>query len=296
MPPTKPKKSKAKSKGTIDPCPKARPFVKWAGGKRQLLLSILHRLPRSIDRYYEPFVGGGAVFFALNSENRFQQAILGDRNAELMTAYATLSDPLWVESVIARLKTYQYDAEFYDALRKLNPADLTEVEATSRFIYLNRTGFNGLYRVNRKGSFNVPLGRYSNPTICDETNLRLISKALHQDRVRCLCTDFEAQVRTAQPGDVVYFDPPYIPLSVTSNFTEYQPGGFGLTEHTRLAACFRRLADKGVGVLLSNSNTPIVQELYAGFQIDIVSAKRAINSKGGRRGPVTEVLVQANLR
>lgn len=246
--------------------------------------------------YFEPFVGGGAVFFILDSEDAFDRAVIGDCNAELMTAYATLSDPTWVEEVITLLQTYPYEVEFYEEMRKQSPSGLSNVEQTARFIYLNRTGFNGLYRVNRKGTFNVPFGRYTNPTICDDANLRQVSRALRQDRVTCLCLDFEKQVESAQAGDVVYFDPPYVPLSPTASFTEYQPGGFGLKEQERLAKCFRRLADKGVRLLLSNSDTAIVHELYAGFQIDKVSAKRNINSKGDRRGPVSEVLVQANLR
>lgn len=246
--------------------------------------------------YYEPFVGGGAVFFVLDSEDAFDRAVIGDCNAELMTTYATLSDPEWVEEVISLLRTYRYEPEFYEMMRKRTPSDLTNIEQAARFIYLNRTGFNGLYRVNKKGTFNVPFGRYTNPTICDEPNLRQVSGALRQNRVKVLCTDFEKLVEGAQEGDVVYFDPPYVPLSLTASFTEYQPGGFGLNEQRRLASLVRRLADRGVGVLLSNSDTPVVHELYEGFKIDIVTAKRAINSKGDRRGPVTEVLVQANLK
>jgi DNA adenine methylase len=252
--------------------------------------------------YFEPFVGGGAVFFVLDAEDAFDSALLGDMNQELIYTYRGLSDPQVLEEVITLLKSYPYEAEFYEQMRKkvvpmdCPPTKLQTAEAAARFIYLNRTGFNGLYRVNRKGQFNVPFGRYSNPTICDEPNLRQVSGALRQDRVSTMHADFESQVASAAKGDVVYFDPPYHPRSDTSNFTEYQAGGFGIEAQTRLATCFRRLAEKGVGVLLSNSDTPEIHKLFAGFQIDIIQARRSINSNAERRGPVTEVLVQANLR
>lgn len=275
---------------------RAQPFIKWAGGKRQLLPAILSRMPSGMGTYYEPFIGGGAVFFVLDAEDAFDQAIIGDCNPELINAYSTLSDLTQLETVITLLKGYPYDRTFYEEMRKKKPADLTAAERAARFIYLNRTGFNGLYRVNKKGEFNVPFGKYTNPTICDEANLRQVSGALRQDRVTCRIGDFEAQVVSAKAGDMVYFDPPYMPLSITSSFTEYMAGGFTLTDQERLARCFKVLADRGVGVLLSNSDTPKVRELYAGFQQDVVSAKRSINAKADRRGPVSELLIHANLR
>lgn len=249
-----------------------------------------------MNTYYEPFLGGGAVFFVLDSEDAFEKAVIGDYNSELMATYAALAEPALLEETISLLKGYPYERSFYEELRKKLPKDLSPGELAARFIYLNRVGFNGLYRVNKRGIFNVPFGRYTNPTICDEENLRQVSGALRQDRVTCLNTDFEKQVETAQKGDVVYFDPPYMPLSITANFTEYMAGGFTLKDQERLAACFRRLAERGVGVLLSNSDTPKVHELYAEFQRDAVQAKRAINSKADRRGPVSELLIHANLR
>lgn len=246
--------------------------------------------------YYEPFLGGGAVFYTLDAEDAFDRAVVNDMNSELISAYRTLSDPALLESVIEHLKRYPYEKGFYDDMRKQLVVDLNEVQVCARFIYLNHTGFNGLYRVNKKGEFNVPFGAYTNPTICDEENLREVSGALRQDRVTCLSTDFESVVADAQAGDVVYFDPPYLPTSPTASFTEYLAGGFHLPDQKRLAACFKRLADRGVGVLLSNSNVPLVHELYEGFQIDTVNARRSINSKAELRGPVSEVLVHANLR
>lgn len=273
---------------------RAQPFIKWAGGKRQILPAILQRLPEEIATYYEPFLGGGAVFFALDAEDAFDRAVVGDNNPELMNTYSTLSKAAELEEVISLLKGYPYEVEFFNSMRKKHPKDLSQVERAARFLYLNKTCFNGLYRVNKAGLFNVPFGKYTNPNICDEGNLREAHSAL-QRRVSFSQLDFEEQVAGAVSGDTVYFDPPYMPLSETANFTEYMAGGFDLPEHQRLAACFRGLAERGVKVLLSNSDTPEVRALYVGFQIDTVSAKRNINSDGDKRGFVSEVLVMANL-
>lgn len=269
-----------------------QPFVKWAGGKRQLLPAILNRLPSQMATYFEPFVGGGAVLFALAREGCFDYAVVNDLNEELIQTYRTLSTRR-VEEVISLLQTYPYDETFYYEMRARKPADLSEIEKAARFIYLNRTGFNGLYRVNKEGQFNVPFGKYTDPLICDDRNLRLVQEGLRT--VSFECEDFESSVESARPGDVVYFDPPYIPMSDTSNFTEYTDKGFGIADQKRLAATFRRLAERGVRMLLSNADTPLAHELYAGFPIEIVEARRSINSKGEKRGSVREVLVSANL-
>lgn len=274
---------------------KAKPFIKWAGGKRQLLPEILSRLPATMNTYFEPFVGGGAVFYALHAKGSFLHAVINDLNSELITTYRTLSDPILLDEVVTLLKGYPYEKEFYDDLRTQLPVDLSDSQVCARFIYLNHVGFNGLYRVNKRGAFNVPFGTFVNPKICDEENLRLVSEALRLTKVTCTNIDFEKAVESAQEGDVVYFDPPYLPVSPTAKFTEYLAGGFGLQEHERLAACVRTLAGKGVKVLLSNSDTATTRRLYEGFAIDTVSARRAINSKGDARGPVSEVLIKANL-
>lgn len=271
-----------------------QPFVKWAGGKRQLLPAILSRLPTDIRTFYEPFVGGGAVFFALAREGAFDQARVNDLNEDLIQAYRTLADANGLVSVIALLKTYPYDRTFFEDIRRRVPRELSDAERTARFIYLNRAGFNGLYRVNRKGEFNVPFGKYTNPTICDESNLKAVHECLQQ-KVSFHLQDFEPFVESAQEGDAVYFDPPYLPVSDTANFTEYTEEGFGITEHRRLAATFRRLAERGVAVLLSNSDMPQIRALFEGFRIDTVAARRNINSDGDKRGPVSELLVGANL-
>lgn len=268
----------------------AYPFVKWAGGKRQLLAAILGHLPSSIKTYYEPFVGGGAVFFHLSREGAYDRAVLSDTNPDLANVYRVLSHPEKTDAIIDLLSTYIYDREFYLEIRAKVPSDLTDVEAAARMLYLNRVGFNGLYRVNKKGLFNVPFGRYTNPTICNEANLREVSKVL--SGVTFTQADFELACQAAQPGDVVYLDPPYLPLSATSAFTEYTAGGFGVQEHHRLARQFAELADRGVFALLSNSDCPLVWDMYSKFPVYQVPAKRSINSKGTSRGHVGELLIR----
>jgi len=262
----------------------ARPFVKWAGGKTGLLGEILPRLPAKINTYYEPFVGGGAVFFALAAEGRFKKAVLGDDNVELIETYHSIKED--TDGLVRRLKAHaiKHSEVYFYKIRADRGSHLA-----ARFIYLNKTGFNGLYRVNRKGLFNVPFGRYSNPTICDEENLRAASAVLQG--VGLLPGDFERSTMRAMRGDTVYFDPPYVPLSDTAAFTAYTKGGFGAGAQERLRDVARKLADRGVHVLLSNSDTPEVRKLYKGFKLVKVEARRAINSKGGKRGPVGELLI-----
>jgi DNA adenine methylase len=277
----------------------AHPFLKYAGGKTALLSEILPRLPKKIKTYYEPFVGGGAVFFALAAEERFKEAIISDSNSELVSTYATLWTP-WVEEVIDRLKWHakkHSEAHYYEVRGLDIRAGRHSVERAARMIYLNRTCFNGLYRVNKGGRFNVPFGRYANPTICDEENLRAVAK-LFNERVRAdkmkvgiATSDFENAIVFARRGDAVYFDPPYVPASATANFTAYSKDGFGPLDQMRLCRVATKLARKGVHVLLSNSDTPFVRKLYKGFKIERVEAPRRINSKGGKRGNVGELLI-----
>lgn len=265
----------------------ARPFLKWVGGKTQLFSRISELLPKTIKTYYEPFVGGGAVFWNLAAQGRFERAVLSDFNEELVTTYKAIqSNP---EELIAELKKYQYEKAFFEEMRKKKLSSLEYINVAARMIYLNKTCFNGLYRVNKKGGFNSPFGRYTNPTICDEENLRACHKVLQSTKL--WCRSFEAVALDAEPGDTVYFDPPYIPLSKTANFTSYQAGGFGLKEQENLARVFRGLAESGVHVVLSNSDTPTTREIYAGWEIHTVPAKRNINSKATSRGVVNEVLV-----
>jgi DNA adenine methylase len=260
-----------------------RPFLKWAGGKGQLLGELRALVPALRGRYFEPFLGGGALFFDLLPK----KGVLSDVNAEIVGCYATVRDH--VGELVRALKRHHYDAEHYYAVRNADPTELSPVERAARTIFLNKTGFNGLYRVNRSGKFNVPFGRYAKPLICDEKNLRACSAALA--KVELVVSDFEQAALRAKKGDFVYFDPPYVPLSRTATFTAYAPGGFGADEQARLANLFDRLARRGVEVLLSNSDVPEIRELYGAYRIEIVKATRAINSKGSRRGPVSEVLV-----
>ncbi len=266
-----------------------RSVLKWAGGKGQLLPDILTRLPDEIATYYEPFVGGGAVFFALAKERRFERAVLADANPDLVEVYRTVKED--VEGLIRALRklAQTHSEEQYYEVRSQKPRSRTARAA--RIVYLNKTGYNGLYRVNRSGEFNVPYGRYAKPNICDEPNLRAAALALAQATIEV--ADFETICRRAKPGDAVYLDPPYVPLSKTANFTAYDRHPFGIDEHRRLAKVFGELAQRGVYALLSNSDTPETRELYARFVIDYIDVKRPINSRADSRGPVSEILVTA---
>jgi len=262
---------------------KARPFLKWVGGKGKLLPQIHRVLPDSFGRYFEPFLGGGALFFELLPKS----AVLADANSELIDCYRAVRDS--VEDVIDALMQHTYDEGHYYRIRALDPSILALPSRAARTIFLNRSGFNGLYRVNRDGIFNVPFGRYTNPTLCDAENLRACAKALKG--IELICGDFATTVSEARSNDLVYFDPPYIPISATSNFTRYSAGAFGPEQHRRLATVFATLAAKDASVVLSNSEAPEVRRLYSAFEIHSVSAPRSVNSDPSKRGNVTEVVV-----
>lgn len=270
----------------------AHSFVKYVGGKRQLLPELLKYTPdirgefyKSCGRYFEPFIGGGALFFKTEPVD----AVLSDTNERLIRTYKGIRDD--VDGVIRLLKTYSYDSEFFYKIRAMEIDKGLDNDVAAWFIYLNKSCFNGLYRVNKKNVFNVPFGRYTNPTICDEMNLRACSKALFG--VKLSSVDFELAVAEAKRGDFVYFDPPYVPLSATSSFTGYTSVGFTLEDQTRLRDVALRLKVRGVHVLLSNSSAPLVRDLYAyGFRIHEVSATRSINSKVEGRGSIKELLIQ----
>ncbi|MGH7271069.1 MAG: DNA adenine methylase [Polyangiaceae bacterium] len=262
-----------------------RPFLKWAGGKGQLLDQIRPLLPESFARYFEPFVGGAALFFALKPA----RAALADVNAELVHCYRAIQKD--VEAVVRALRRHRYDRDHYYRVRAVEPASLDPARRAARTIFLNKAGFNGLYRVNQSGTFNVPFGRYEDPTLCDAVNLRACALALQGAEIRV--RDFEEVTSAARAGDFVYFDPPYVPLSKTAAFTSYSALGFGAGDQERLAKTFRALAQRGVQVMLSNSDTPAVRDLYRGFRIDEVLAARSINSRGAGRGKVGEVIVRS---
>ena len=254
----------------------AKPILKWAGGKTQMLDDLLPKVPSSYGRYIEPFFGGGALFFALRPEN----AIIADSNPELINMYRQVANN--VEDVISYLKKYENTSEMFYQVRSLDWNDLTPAEAAARTVYLNRTCFNGLYRVNRKGQFNVPYGKYVNPKICDEENLHAASKALQNTEI--VCGDYLlALEHYAQPGDFIFLDPPYLPISEYSDFKRYTKEQFYEEDHVELAKMVMRLHEMGCTVVLTNSNHPLVHELYSSFKIDIIQTKRHISCNGNTR-------------
>ena len=286
------------------PARAARPFVKWAGGKRQLLPQLVAASPAEIETYYEPFAGGAALLFALLARlgpGAPRRAVLNDLNAELVTTYRVVRDRL--DALAGRLAVIEAEylaaegedrAQLYYRVRAERPRGAFAVAA--RLIFLNRTCFNGLYRVNRSGRFNVPHGRYQNPRILDQAGLRAASAALQH--VELCSVDFEEACDGAGPGDFVYFDPPFHPLSETSSFTAYTEQDFGWDDQLRLKGLIDRLARRGVAVMLSDSAHPRLERLYrdggytlAGYALEAVDARRAINSKADRRGPVDELLL-----
>lgn len=269
--------------------PVPRPFLKWAGGKTQLADALLERRPARFNVYHEPFVGSGALFFRLFREGLIRHAILSDINAELIDTYIAIRDH--VSEVIRILSEFPYSKEFYYEIRAKDPWTLSLPERAARMIYLNKTGYNGLYRVNRHGQFNVPFGRYKSPKYLDRENLLAVSQALQ--KVEIICASFETVVDRAEPGDWVYFDPPYVPVSSTANFTAYHADGFDLRDQERLHDICIVLTQNDVYVMVSNSETPIVRSLYTSSQffIDEVQANRAINCNGARRGKITELVI-----
>lgn len=251
---------------------------------------ILPRLPGKIRTYYEPFVGGGAVFFALAAERRFRRAVISDKNAELINLYCVVRDRL--PELLSALEPHQAqatDETWFYHVRSWNPESLEPVQRAARILFLNRTCFNGLYRVNRKGEFNVPFGRYKNPKVLDRPRLEAASAALANVEVRC--ADFAEVAMQAGRGDAIYFDPPYVPVSATACFKHYHSESFGDDTQARLVDVYRRCVKRGASAVLSNSDCDTTRELYAGLSVDTVSASRAINSNPERRGAVSELLV-----
>ena len=272
-----------------------KPFVKWAGGKRQLIPILNQNLPESFGTYYEPFLGGGALLFHILTDKNGQKCSISDLNSDLVLAYTTIRDR--IDALITSLKNheknYQKDSEsYYYSIRESNPR--SEIEKTSRLIFLNRTCFNGLYRVNSKGKFNVPLGKYSNPNIVNEENIRAVSHILQSSRTAIKCRDFEAVLRDAKKGDLIYFDPPYQPVSATSNFTSYTTKDFTYDDLIRLAELCLKLDSRGCNVLLSNSDSQEVADIFAKnpWKITRISANRSINSNSKKRTGHFELLIK----
>jgi DNA adenine methylase len=270
----------------------SRPFLKWAGGKTQLLPQIARFYPPrgSVDRYIEPFLGSGAVFFHVKAMVEPRRALLWDNNRELIDAFKAVQQD--VDQVIRLLSQYreQHSKDFFLAMRGKTPSSLAAKAA--RLIYLNKTCFNGLYRVNSRGIFNVPFGRYKNPGIFNEAWLRQAAAQLAGAKIEA--EDFRLLELEVKKHDFIYFDPPYHPRSKTSYFTAYTRDLFGQAEQEKLAALYRALDRKGCLLMLSNSDTPLVRELYKNFDIREVSARRSINSRADRRGPICELVVLNN--
>jgi DNA adenine methylase len=260
------------------------PLIKWAGGKRNLLKVYKKFFPKTFNKYCEPFLGSGAVFFYLQP----QKAVLIDKNEELINFYEVVRDN--PEQLMELISTYPVSKEFFYQIRELNPSKLSKIERAARFLYLNKTAYNGLWRVNSKGKFNVPFGKYKKVKFFDRENFLKASKILKN--VVLLCDDFERVLDFASEGDFVYLDPPYYPLSNTSNFTSYTGEKFSEEDHYRVYKVFKTLADRGCHVMLSNSNAPFIRELFKDFHITEVLAPRFINSKAEGRKPIIELVIR----
>ncbi|MDR2790430.1 MAG: DNA adenine methylase [Campylobacteraceae bacterium] len=281
----------APRKNTFQP----KPFVKWAGGKRGLLNELLKRIPKDFSSYFEPFVGGGALFFEMKKQGLLngKQIYLSDKNKELINAYNVIKK--CPQKLLNELLIFskEHSKEFYYYVRGLDKNTdferFSDEYRAARFIYLNKTCFNGLYRVNQKGFFNVPAGSYKNPQICSEELIFNAHEALQNANILCGC--YTKISKLAQKGDFVYFDPPYYPINKTSSFTSYDKDGFLENEQKELAGVFKAMAQKGCFALESNSDTEFIKELYKEFFIEFIKADRYINCKGSGRGKIQEVLI-----
>jgi len=272
-----------------------KPFVKWVGGKRQLMQDLENNFPKQFTTYHEPFLGGGAVMFNLLTKKPQLSCNVSDFNSDLILAYVTIRDKLGklIESLENHSKNYHKDSvEYYYHIRKQEPKQ--QIEKVSRLLFLNKTCFNGLYRVNKKGQFNVPLGRYTNPNIVNKENLNAVSKILQSKKIKISCRDFEAVLGDVKKGDLVYFDPPYQPVSNTANFTSYTHRDFTEDDLARLADLANQLNSKGCHVLLSNSNSKVVKKYFSAkhWSINAIDANRAINSDSKKRTGHKEIIIK----
>lgn len=256
--------------------PACRPLLKWAGGKTQLLGEIRSRMPHRFGRYIEPFVGGGALFFSLRPVG----GVIADKNPELVNLYRAVAED--VRGVIRHLRRYRNSEDVFYAVRLQDWTALSAAEAAARTLFLNRTGFNGLYRVNRSGRFNVPFGRYKNPLVVDEEALESAGKLLSVTTI--LCADFrDVLPDVARSGDFVFLDPPYLPVSRYADFRRYNPDPFSLADHAALAEEVERLHARGCHVILTNGNHPFVHEAYRAFSVEVIKTRRSIAASGGSR-------------
>lgn len=267
-----------------------KPFLKWAGGKRQLLPVINERIPEKFSTYYEPFVGAGAVLFDMQPK----KAIINDANKELINVYKVIKNN--IDELILDLKNHVNEEDYYYDVRKLDRTNeyknMSDIKKASRILYLNKTCYNGLFRVNQQGQFNVPFGRYKNPNIVNEETLRAVHDYLNNNDIRILNVDFEEAIKYMRKEAFVYFDPPYHPISDTSSFTGYTTDGFDAEDQKRLKKLCDSLDDRGCRFLLSNSSADLILDLYSDYKLEYVDASRSINSKGDSRGEIEEVLVR----
>jgi DNA adenine methylase len=266
------------------------PFLKWVGGKRQILPAIEQHLPRKIKSYIEPFIGGGAVLFHLQPKN----AIINDFNSELINVYDVIKNDL--ENLIVDLHKHKNESKYFYEIRALDRTEafhnLSNVERASRIIYLNKTCYNGLYRVNSAGEFNSPFGKYKNPNIVNEPTLRAVNSYLNSNNIKIMNKDYNTVLKEADKNSFVYLDPPYHPISASSNFTGYVRGGWDESDQIRLKEACDRLNRQGIKFLQSNSCVDFIKDIYKDYRIQIVRANRAINSDGDKRGEVEEVLIK----
>jgi DNA adenine methylase len=269
---------------TMSLAPKAFPPLKYVGGKSRLLPEIRPFYPAEYGTYFEPFVGGGACYFYFEPA----KAVISDTNAELINLYKVIRTQ--VEELIPALKKIPFSEEQFYKLRAKSPVDLTPVDRAARTVYLNKTCFNGMYRVNKSGEFNVPFGKYTNPTICDAENLRACALVLQNANTSINCCDFEQTVNAVNAGDFCYADPPYVPLTSTADFTSYSVDGFGPKEQERLRDALMAASHRGAYILASNSDTPYTRELYEGWNLKQVMVGRTISASANRTS-VAELLI-----
>lgn len=272
-----------------------KPFVKWAGGKRQLLPILSQHIPQNFDTYFEPFLGGGAVLFHLIHQNLQLKCFASDLNSTLILSYITIRDR--VDELIISLEKHSENyskntEEYYYQIRESNPK--SQIDKVSRLIFLNKTCFNGLYRVNSKGKFNVPIGKYVNPNIVNKENLLAVSDVLQSKGISIKCEDFTTALRRTQKDDFVYLDPPYQPVSSTANFTSYTNDNFSYKDQERLLAEFQKLDAKGCKIILSNSKSEEVLDLFSEYSDHIIeiNTNRFINSNSKKRTGHTEILIK----
>lgn len=265
----------------------SKPFIKWVGGKRQIVDKLISKLPNKFNKYYEPFVGAGALFFSLN----LKKSYISDINEELINLYKVIRDK--DDELILDLNKHKNTERYFYSIRNIDRngkySKWSDIQKASRFIYLNKTCFNGLYRVNSKGQFNAPFGFYKNPRILDQNNLKECSLKLKETEI--ICGSYLLVEKKAKRGDFIYFDPPYMPLSTTANFTGYTKGGFTNQDQVDLRNLCDRLTKKGVLLMQSNSYTNSILHLYKDYKIHITQAIRAINCKGDKRGRINEVII-----